>query len=717
MVQNNKVLTVSYGTFSCTLEGFEDSFGTMKAIAEYFRDLAADDRYFGAEPPQPDTEMLARIAEREISRQVEASRDSHGIVLRAAEAAPVAALAAEAREEAPEAEAPETEASVAEAAAAEAPKPEAALPEAPAAGSAIAADFVAADAEAQPEPPADDTVAELAPEIVDAEVPAPVLVAETGIVPAADSIAAKLDRIRAVVSENETESGDDGYTEDEHAEDMAESPLAEAVSDITASLDADDAADLGYEDSGDAAPVPLIAENEVQSAIGTLTGEEPDTVSDIEASDGEIADMNGSASEFFEDTHAPFAADEESGITGEEDVSQEPAPVNDAFAAEPSTGSIFSDDDEDDEDYEDEFENILSSEDEDGIEDKTDDSDDVSPADARVLKVGRDEFAAAQDAGGSAAGASGSLSEEDEAELMAELAAVEAELKADAADDEFEDDDDFDGESIFDLSDDSDAELQETDEANGTYEAADAIDREAETEDDQQSALPPAADEDASDLSRLMAEADEKFDNPDLSTNRDTYSHLRAAVAAAHAERSAGGTVGTRMTEDDDPYREDLASVVRPRRPVAQAETPRPRAQAEEDAPLKLVAEQRVDLPQAERPSGPVRPRRIQTEDGAPAGDTKGGFAAFAAEAGAVSLPDLLEAAAAYLSFVEGREQFSRPQLMNQVRQLDNQEFNREDGLRSFGQLLRDGKIEKTGGGRFTASEHIGFRPGERAAG
>ena len=157
--------------------------------------------------------------------------------------------------------------------------------------------------------------------------------------------------------------------------------------------------------------------------------------------------------------------------------------------------------------------------------------------------------------------------------------------------------------------------------------------------------------------------------------------------------------------------------MVRPRRPEPAGET---RSERPRPAPLKLVAAQRIDLVDGEssRTAEPVRPRRVTLDDAAAAvaASASGpGFAGFAREVGAHDLPDLLEAAAAYTAFVEGIEDFSRPQLVNKVREMASEAFSREDELRSFGTLLRQGRIAKVRNGRFQVTEATRFQPESRA--
>ncbi|MDE4142074.1 chemotaxis protein CheA [Phaeobacter gallaeciensis] len=703
MVQNNKVLTVSYGTFSCTLEGFEDSFGTMKAIAEYFRDLASDDRYFGAEPPQPDADMLARIAQREIARQVEARTSTEGIHLRAATAPQPAPAAEAAVSDAPTEEAQvrdtqktdvedtvaptseqsePTENSAAEPSIEESPAPEASVDEA-AEEPAKATDTDEADGDAatladeeQAQPPAPDAdkIAAISAaaaahdsevaEAVEDEHSKPAKAAEDESAEAeiaepkapkrdaaaAESIAAKLRRIRAVVSQTPQED----FSEDEHAESI----LSEAASDISEALAEDAAAEEAKADE-DASEDDEISR--VLAQLGKDNAETEDSVADQPVVEAAVE---------AEPEQAESAAEPEQA---EPETAEEPR----------------------------------------------------RPMRARVIKVKRADLeqvvatgaltnlsasAEAEPATASATpGVDSSLSDEDEADLMRELAEVEAELLA--ASQETEEDRQEEQKAQTATAEES------TEEAEAPATAEDAAKKRPAA---------PSADFPDSDVSRLMDAADAKLDAPETASSRETYGHLRAAVAAAEADRSAGGSAGSENSEDA--YRQDLASVVKPRRPVPTgARSARERNNASRPAPLKLVAEQRIDpspaaedsasgTPQATRP---VRPRRISVlkDEGSASDATAADFAAYAAERGAVELQDLLEAAAAYMSFVEGRDHFSRPQLMNKVRDAGAAEFNREDGLRSFGQLLREGKIERSENGRFAATEETGFRPAKRAVG
>lgn len=773
MMSNNKILTVSYGTFSCTLEGFDDSFGTMKAIAEYFRDLAADDRYFGAEPPQPDAEMLARIAQKEISRRVEAREHDGKIVLSALEdqtatapdAAPEAAPApdttaalaaatvattAAAAQPVVEAPAPPPPVEAAPAPVAEEPAAPAVLPDAPVAEEAVAEDAPAAEPEAPAAIADQDSFEEDENDIVpgqpDAEVEAffaesptadlenDMLDEDEGAVtpltlvssneamqddapvaedvppapaPEPDSIAAKLERIRAVVARQSDAERDDDYLEDEHAEVEAEADdavvtddtiaaeveeesedhddgvIAQARADIEDALEADDAAtaqadadDAGAEDKLTAMLSRLDGSASDEDAADTTAEPEADAAADT--TDAEISSALDNLFEADGDTAAAPEADAEG--TRARVIKVKRADLEAAI----EKGDL--------EEYD------SDSAEEDTTSDAIPALDDVAPAKT----------------------ASSSLSAEEEADLVRELAELEADIKGEDPDEaaipEAEDLVAEDVDTTFEepvTAEVQELEAEPDDSADGaTVEAA---------EEDQpaaaRSVLPSLDESENSDMNRLMAETDSQMDEPESATRRDAFAHLRAAVAA----RKADGTMEAddAAKKDANAYRSDLADVVRPRRPEAPGDGRRTARPGEgRPAPLKLVAEQRVDIDQPSD-AGPVRPRRVSAvADAAPEPGDADSFADYASDLGATKLPELLEAAASYMSFVEGREEFSRPQLMTKVRQAGpSGEFSREDGLRSFGLLLRSGKIEKIKGGRFTVSEDIGYRPDERAAG
>ncbi|KEJ95828.1 hypothetical protein SAMN05444149_10558 [Pseudosulfitobacter pseudonitzschiae] len=712
MISNNKILTVSYGTFSCTLEGFDDSFHTMKAIAEYFRDLASDDRYFGAEPPQPDAEMLARIAEREIARRVEARMNEGRIFLSA-----TAPEAAPAEQAAPAAAAPVAPAAPKETEATPDVAPDM-VPETDevqlqddntvadtqqgddiddAFDHAKAGDMLhtAPDAQAVEEPLEDsaaeaffaDATGDTAEADAEEDEQAAMAVAETvestprdRVIPHADSIAAKLERIRAVVSQADDEDLDDDYSEDEHAEEL----LSDAIH-----------ADENFEDDAFEDEDAQTAEDD--ALMNAMMAQDEDDAQDAarESTASEvIAEAAAEASAALdEDDTMTVAEDEDDG-----DVAAILARLDGESPEEDAEDQVMSGDDtdaddmnlfDDSDDGDDDDEEIMIVEDEDSAEDAAA----PAPRITRIVKVKRADLEAAIAQGNleemaddeddlsapAATAKTSSLSEEDEDALLRELADVEAGLIEDEAD--------------------------EDEAARAAHVARAAA---AKLED--------AADD--SDVARLMAKTDAEMGEPESARRRDAFAHLRAAVAAKNSD---DGIVGDKLAEDAlevRAYQTDLADVVKPRRPELRGAGRDRRPDTQRPAPLKLVAEQRVDAVQPAALTTPVRPRRVEQPVAVvDTSSTTNSFAEFAEDMGAHELPDLLEAAAAYLAFVEERDQFSRPQLMTKVRQVIGTDFSREDGLRSFGQLLRAGKIEKIKGGRFAVSGDIGFRPDQRAAG
>lgn len=957
MVSSSKILTVSYGTFSCTAEGFEDPLAVVKDTTHFFRGVISEDRFFGAEPPQFDPELASEMMRDRIAADHGAGRLSLGSAMPSNGAASSGALAAalaagparparpaeveqpgedtlpdddtiEATAvltEAPSAEdatgtaddadaaavatsdrdvlqteaevstakadaspaededistAPDEDTSVEDhaidltdaAASAEllpvepvaavddnsgampvaeeaqdllapAEAPEAALTEEtaetseadPMPAADVAATFAATaeTAEAETTPVEEEiATADPVPAAEDAEIQAPAEDAPAPRLSDPLGVAAKLERIRAVVAgrfASTPKVQEDATAEPAPALAAPEEPVADAVAEVEETAEetvgpVEDTAEVTA-----AEPVDDVDDDALASLIGEL---ESDLAEDDEDSlAAALDDMSGAEADAAGSDHGDNLF---SGSIAEL-MAQESGPF--APAGTGIEDDVSLDDDMEDEMLEDEDEaaaSVLSDWDLDAEEDvpPSDSLEDAEPAvaaataetdaswegwadddrsapsgpaeaaapapiRARVVKVKRAEFDLAVASGALeeiteedslAPQDSYGLSREEEDELARELAAVKAELAGDLDDwdDEYEVETGTPDAAIGDSPELDERPLEtaamhdeDADEESAPFRLdnplpaadrdwstdIDALDARASAalgrEDDAEDG-DPAIDEgvrdsarkavkmasparallterevEDDDTSRLLDQTNSEMDEPEGNRRRSAIAHLRAAVAATKADRLLGRKTDAR--EEQEPYREDLASVVRPRRPQSgPARTERPAEPA--PAPLKLVAEQRVgsDTAEEEAPVAdavaptprvtPVRPRRVRRASdavtsrdipapqpyGAP-GDAEG-FASYATSVGAVELPDLLEAAAAYMSYVEGRDQFSRPQLMTTVRQAELSESSREDRLRSFGQLLREGKIQKTAGGRFTASDRISFKP-ERAAG
>ena len=810
MIGASKILTVSYGTFSCTLEGFDEPFNTMKAIAEYFRDLAAEDRYFGAEPPTPDAAMLHRIAEREIQRRVEAKIQDNGVILRAgdteAPALSAPAVAAAAEVAVPSVSVPSVTAAAqpdanGESVAARLSRLRHAQTAQPVAEPAIhhvAEAAALADDAYTEDQHSDDILANIAalaaPEPAGAEVQ---YTAATDNLIAAEVISdlaepsepsepeiepQDLSDLVALDTPADSHTAQDGYDEDLAVQDAAAPDLAAAFADDFPAAESLIAAEAAVIDDTAAEAQDLSAAEEYDDEIlaDLLPEHEPaaetDDFGDAEmlASLGALIAENDQIQPKTDAAAEPHIA--EVYVASEADTAEEDALEDDILLANLPTPAEAAPAHDVQPEPQDQPAPPATA-----PEAAAQPGEKIQRARARVIKIRRADAPRAAEP----ASQTSLLSAEAEAALQAELAALEAEAPPAAApvrptrpvrslapraaapaEPSFADD----AHLAAALAEPSATEQPAAVDTAAADAVAALLADSADTQPqpshhaEGRKLLETESDDDA--VARLIAATNSAMDDEDSRRRHSAISHLKAAVAATEAERQIkAANPGRPQPDRQDIYRHDLESVVRPK-PADNSAEARAAANAERLTPLVLVSEQRIDrakasvapattpviaplvapavvAPAAAAPTAtprvvmPVRPRRVSGAAGMAAmqampdedsliGDADDldedeifsddedsnffaegqNFADFAEKLGAQSLAELLEASGVYCAQVLGRPNFSRPLVMRQLETLiDQPDHQREDRLRAFGSLLRQGRIAKVKRGQFAMTE------------
>ncbi|AXX97142.1 hypothetical protein BAR1_03855 [Profundibacter amoris] len=617
----------------------------MKAIAEYFRDLSAKDRYFGAEPPALDPEVLANIASRETSLQVEAKVSDNGVHLTPSETSPATS---------------EPQVS--------------AMAEMP----AIAPTKNTPDQTKQEN--AQSTLVVPSSEYDDAQdealvktAPAPenpVLKHDTPE-PGAESIAAKLRRIRAVVAAKQATSS----TSSIFAEDFQPEPE---------SAQKDSAPDEEDEPAGEETQTSPVNEP-AQHADATEEPSNEATPSEPEEDDMKIS-LPGADFSMDDDIEGFDQDDDDMSVANILDVVEdEEEYLEEEAVSKPETDEVEQvDDNQDDTGTEPEEEIAVVHP--------------VRPIRPTVASTQRPEQhnSDPQDTQGETStdplnvpdtktirnavkGILGktSLSNDDESELLTQLASIEVE----------------------------EATSSTSVSLDRGIDAALRADRANRVMNEEGGAKDEVA------LERLLEETNAKLDTSESHRRRSAISHLRAAVAATFADRKLDLGDDDGNGDGAEPYRSALADVVQPKTANSYVEPDNSGI-----APLVLATDQRVDIENIAKDGLAVVRNTTDDRDELITDSTS--FADFAREVGATDLPDLMEAAAAYAAYIEGRPHFARPQIMRQVANYAGKdEFNREEGLRSFGQLLRQGKIVKIRRGQFGIADSTRFKPSTPMAG